>query len=635
MELAQQPTKPDPRPHRTAFRHVNALAHALRGDVVLVPDPNNLDGLTRNDLIKISHWAAKGDDGEHLLTEANADCLGILTDSFFRFIDEGQDASVVTLWRGGTPAVQQIDGEPCGAAVELVFDALASGDELREKWQGLPPLEAEIEILAYRNGFPAGHRPAWLERKARENLVERDVDPDQPKEAPAAANDNQPHHDRLIPYLAAFGGPDAQLANGAVYGAVVDGQAGQIRILDDGKALFAGRLSSKLIELPARRTPIAATPFALGDPASIPEREWLYGRHYIRRYVTASVGPGGGGKTAHSISEALAMVTGRPLLDPNGPLTKPLRVWWINAEDPQEEIDRRFHAAAKHFGVTNEQINGRLFTDSGRDQQFVIARQEGRDLKLVEPFINEMVAEIRRREVDIVIIDPFVSTHEAPENDNGAMQRVAAAWTRVTDDANCNIELVHHVAKNQGEVTADSARGGGAFKDKVRSMRVFNSMTKEEAEKAGLDNHHGYFRVDFGKVNMIASGKSQWRRFVSVPLGNGKGLVKTGDEIGVVEAWRWPSKSEVTAFVTPEELHALKRKIDGCNCRDSVQSTEWAGYKVAEALQLNMSIPEEKRKVRRMLDAWKEAGHFTIEQRPDYKGVDRPCLVPIFHTSEI
>ncbi|RSB81867.1 hypothetical protein EFD55_07965 [Rhizobium pisi] len=150
-----------------------------------------------------------------------------------------------------------------------------------------------------------------------------------------------------------------------------------------------------------------------------------------------------------------------------------------------------------------------------------------------------MVSEIGRREIDVVIIDPFVSTHEARENANGAMQRVAAAWVRVADEANCCVELVHHVSKNQGEVTADSARGGGAFKDKVRSMRVFNVMTHAEAEKAGVEDPRGYFRVDHGKVNMIASGRSQWRRFVSVPLNNGRGLVKTGDE----SAWSRPRRT--------------------------------------------------------------------------------------------
>lgn len=372
--------------------------------------------------------------------------------------------------------------------------------------------------------------------------------------------------------------------------------------------------------------PIHATAFELRDPSTLPEREWLYGRHYIRKFATASVGPGGGGKTAHSITEALAMVTGRPLLDPDGPLTKPLRVWAINAEDPQDEIDRRFHAAAKHFNVTGEQIGGRLFTDSGREQEFVIARTEGRDVKVVEPFVAEMVAEIKRRKIDVVIIDPFVSTHEAQENDNSAMQRVAAAWTEVADRANCGIELVHHVAKNQGEVTADSARGGGAFKDKVRSMRVFNVMTPAEAEKAGVDDQRSYFRVDFGKVNMVASGHSQWRRFVSVPLGNGKplfGKPQSGDEIGVVESWRWPSpetmaerqaeaRLSIVADVPADLLAGLKVRLENADYKADLKGKPWAGDVVMELAGIT-----DRKAAKAMLDAWVEMGELAVVEQYD------------------
>ncbi|WP_286296516.1 AAA family ATPase [Aminobacter sp. SS-2016] len=389
---------------------------------------------------------------------------------------------------------------------------------------------------------------------------------------------------------------------------------------------------------PAAKKPIGATPFTLRDPAGLPERQWLFGRHYIRKYATASVGPGGGGKTAHSISEALAMVTGRPLLDPDGPLTKPLRVWWINAEDPVDEIDRRFHAAAKHFSVTEDQIGGRLFTDSGRDQEFVIARTEGRDIKVVEPFVAEMISEIKRREIDVVMVDPFVSTHEAQENDNSAMQRVAAAWVRVADEANCGVELVHHVAKNQGEVTADSARGGGAFKDKVRSMRVFNVMTPAEAAKAGVDDPRGYFRVDFGKVNMVASGHSLWRRFVSVSLGNGRGLVKTGDEIGVVEPWRWPSsdvlaerqaeaRMSIIADVPAELLAGLKVRLAASDYKESVQAGNWAGKLVAELFGLDVKVDRDQ--IKAMLAAWVDAGELEIVEIQDAYRHLKPHIKPV------
>lgn len=623
--MASAQPKHDPR--REAWQPFRKMCWQLAGDPVLVPD-GDPSAITRDTLEKIAHWSD--------MTEGDIPRLGILTDSFFHFIDEGQDASVITLWRGGTPAIQQIDGEPCEAAVDLVQDAIVGQVEMKEKWHGLPPLEAEIEKLAYQKGFVAGHRPKWLERRAREILAEQDMGPDEPFPAPTAANDNNPpsgltssQMERLEKIRREHGG---EIRGSTLFGTTINGVAGQVYFRKDGRLwLFTSTGTGYAVD---ERSPIRATPFALRDPASLPERDWLFGRHYIRKYATASVGPGGGGKTAHSISEGLAMATGRPLLDTECSPSKPLRVWWINAEDPQDEIDRRFHAAAKHFAVTNEQIGGRLFTDSGRDQEFVIARQDGRDLKIVEPFVEDMVAEIKRRDIDVVIIDPFVSTHEAPENDNGAMQRVTAAWVRVADEANCCVELVHHVAKNQGEVTADSARGGGAFKDKVRSMRVFNVMTQAEADKVGVDDPRSYFRVDTGKVNMVANGRSSWRRFVSVPLGNGKGLVKTGDEIGVVESWRWPSadalaerqaeaRRAVVADVPAETLAGLKVRLANGDYKAHPQGKPWAGDVVME-----LTGETDKMVARAMLDVWIAAGELEIVDILDAYRKPKPHIKP-------
>jgi hypothetical protein len=600
IEMKERKTaQPDQLPHRTAFNDMSSMVWNLAGDIVLVPDPENLATATRDTLTKISHWSD--------MEEADIPRLGILTDSFFRFIDEGQDASIVTLWREGTPIIQQIDGEPCEAAVDIVMDAVTGMKALTEKWHGLPPLEAEIEKLAYQKGFKAGHRPKWLERMAREKLDLAEVDEETFESV-----------DRLARFKKLYGG---EVVDGKIYRATVNGEVVTIGIDDVGDAFTFTMKGGRQPLVEAR--PLHATPFTLRDPSSLPERDWLYGGHYIRQYATASVGPGGGGKTAHSISETLAMVTGRPLLDPDGGLTAPLRVWWINCEDPQPEIDRRFHAAAKHFKVTDDQLGGRLFTDSGRDQKFVIARQVGRDLKIVEPFIDEMIEEIERNRIDVVIVDPFVSTHEAQENDNTAMQRVAAAWTEVADRANCGVELVHHVTKGQGEVTADSARGGGAFKDKVRSMRVFNIMTQAEADKAGIEDPRAYFRVDFGKVNMVASGHSQWRRFVSVPLGNGKGLVKTGDEIGVVEQWRWPSadvmaarqaetRRAVVADVPADILAGLKVRLHASDHKYDPKGKPWAGDVVME-----LTGATDRKAAKTMLDAWIEGGDLAVVELYD------------------
>lgn len=546
------------------------MCNRLAGDSVLVPPLMRRDRLTRYDLTPVAHWSD--------ITEDDIPRLAILTDSFARFIGHGNDASVVTVWREGTPIVVQVDGEPNEEAVDLVTDVICGNI-------------------------------ARIDRAERESATQE------------AANDNEP--------ISKFKRGDRVVHDKLGAGTVLLSVGGRSTVkFDSGEQSYFIDDFLKPTDVPAP-DPIHATPFVLRDPSSLPERDWLYGKHYIRKYLTSTVGAGGGGKSAHAVSETLAMVTGRPLLDPDGPLIAPLRVWYINAEDPQDEIDRRFHAAAKHFDVTAEQIGDRLFTDSGREQEFVIMRQDGRGFKVCQPLIDEMVTEIQRRQIDVVIIDPLVSTHEVPENDNGAMQRVAKAWTEVADRANCCVEVIHHVVKSQSEVTADSARGGGALKDKTRGMRVLNAMTAGEAEKVGMEKPDGYFRIDHGKVNMVASGRSQWRRFVSVSLGNGKGLVKTGDEIGVVEPWRWPSadilaeraaeqRRAVVADVPDDLLAGLKVRLENSEYKESPQANNWAGKLVAELFGLDAK--NDRSQIKAMLAAWIDDGELEVV---DLRGANR------------
>src|SRR5262245_56205536 len=62
------------------------------------------------------------------------------------------------------------------------------------------------------------------------------------------------------------------------------------------------------------RPPFVLRPFVPFDPATLPPREWLYGRHYQRRTVGGTVAPGGIGKTTLCMVEGVAMATARNLL---------------------------------------------------------------------------------------------------------------------------------------------------------------------------------------------------------------------------------------------------------------------------------------------------------------------------------
>lgn len=129
-----------------------------------------------------------------------------------------------------------------------------------------------------------------------------------------------------------------------------------------------------------RRPPTLPTPFVWRDPATLEPRPWLYGRHLLRRQVSVTVAPGGLGKSSLLIAEALAMVSGRPIL--RDPTTAPLRVWILNLEDPRDELERRVTAAMLHHGVGAEEIEGRLFLDTGRDRPLCTAVQSREGAKI-------------------------------------------------------------------------------------------------------------------------------------------------------------------------------------------------------------------------------------------------------------
>ena len=365
---------------------------------------------------------------------------------------------------------------------------------------------------------------------------------------------------------------------------------------------------------------IKASPFIWTDPADIPRRQSLYADHFIRGFMSLTLGVGGGGKSNQEIVDALAMASQKNIL---GHLCEnKLKVWYINLEDPAEEIQRRFAAAVIHHNIDPATIQDCIFVDSGRDQDFVVVKVDGKGTKIVEPVVSDIIREILDNEIDVLIVDPFISTHEVEENDNTKIQIVAAQWVRIAHEADCAVELVHHVNKSAGdgkaEVTADSGRGAGALKDKARSVRVINGMSAIEAAKAGVDQdcRFDYFTLGNGKSNLRRrSGGVEWRRMVSVPLGNG-GIGNManimGDQIGVVEQWHWPSSGAIMDGIPETAIFSAKALIADGNYKAHDQAKNWAGNVIANVLQLDLEVKSDKARCKTILSEWIKAGHLKI-----------------------
>jgi hypothetical protein len=194
------------------------------------------------------------------------------------------------------------------------------------------------------------------------------------------------------------------------------------RVIPDEREAPAGSLYTRGKEAAEPRSLIAATPYTWKEPSTIARREWLYGRLLIRKFVTATVSPGGVGKSSLIAVEALAKVSGKDLLGVAP--AQQLRVWLWNLEDPQEETERKIQAAALHYGLSSDDVGARLFVDSGRDQPLVIATATRNGATIARPLVDALTAEIIARGIDVVVIDPLVSCHEVGENDNTAMDMV-------------------------------------------------------------------------------------------------------------------------------------------------------------------------------------------------------------------
>lgn len=407
--------------------------------------------------------------------------------------------------------------------------------------------------------------------------------------------------------------------------------------IDEGRTIFHPESGNRVLKFEhaigrrqtfakaSRPKDISATPFVLRDPAAIPARHWIYGRHLVRQFLSTTVAPGGVGKSSLVITEALAMATGRNLL---GQWCAPgLRVWLWNGEDPVDEMERRIAATALHYDIRPGDLAGRLFVDSGREMEIVLATQ-GRDgTTIAEPVVEAMIETIRANRIDVVVIDPFVSSHRVTENDNNAIDRVAKTWGRIANVTNCAVQLVHHVRKTNGaEISVEDGRGAVALLAAARSARVLNVMSEDEATKANVENRRLYFRVTDGKGNMSPpADKSDWHRMESVDLGNGH-LGMSGDSVGVVTSWEWP---DVFAGIETADLLKAQRAIDGAQWRENDQAGDWVGKPIARALdidigsgrtsELTKAQKAAKAKVKTLLRVWLDSGAFVLVDGQDAK----------------
>lgn len=286
---------------------------------------------------------------------------------------------------------------------------------------------------------------------------------------------------------------------------------------------------------------LRASGFSAEQMLSVQPRKWLYGRHLIEGYVSATVSAGGAGKTTLELIEAVAMATGRDLIGAQS--VEPVRVWHYNLEDPLDELYRRVWAICEHFEVPPAELEGQLYLDSGRERKLLVAGRDGEPV--VFDAAQELTAEMQENGIKVLQIDPFVKVHQLDENNNPEIDFVCSIFADIAQATGGCVDLVHHIRKAPTGAMAqpgniDQARGASALSGAVRAARTLSVMTEREAETLGIlsDRRGWYVRVDDAKANMSAPvGNASWfeRRSINLPNAD-----IGGDSVGVFDSWSPP-----------------------------------------------------------------------------------------------
>jgi len=264
------------------------------------------------------------------------------------------------------------------------------------------------------------------------------------------------------------------------------------------------------------------------NSADIPVRPWIIHGMLMRRYLTAVFAPAGVGKSVFSLAIAIMAATERKLLGREQ--HEQASVLYINNEDDQDEIDRRVAGICRQHGIPHEELNGRLYTASGYGDPLTIAKLDADGTVVQHPDVERIMNFCRKHDIGVIVLDPFVSTHDIPENNNSEIEKVATTYRTIAKATNAAILLVHHTRKIGSDTEAhagdaEAGRGASSLIGAVRIAFTLARMSKAAADKRGIDWELGnqLIRMDDGKMNFARmKDEADWYKMVSVDIGNGE-----------------------------------------------------------------------------------------------------------------
>jgi hypothetical protein len=159
------------------------------------------------------------------------------------------------------------------------------------------------------------------------------------------------------------------------------------------------------------------------------------------------------GKSVLAIDLALALASGSSWLGHIVPRRR--RVALVSREDHPAETARRLRSIQGGSDCRNEYTWGQIWVNTRhQSEEFLLENGE---------HVDQLIAELKMEQIDLVIFDVFRRMHNLEENDNTEMSKPIAALSRIQTEVKCSVAMVHHITKlSTGNIFRD-IRGAGAI----------------------------------------------------------------------------------------------------------------------------------------------------------------------------
>lgn len=256
-----------------------------------------------------------------------------------------------------------------------------------------------------------------------------------------------------------------------------------------------------------------------------PLREWAVQDRFPLRNVSLISGEGAVGKSILIMQLGVAHALGRDWL---GTLPEPGPFLYLNAEDEEAELHRRFADIASHFGRPLAELQGDVHVLALAGQDAVLGHADRNDLIRPTPLfhkLREVACDIRPK---MIALDTSADIFGGNENDRAQVRQFIGLMRGMAIDANAAVIIATHPSLT-GITSGSGLSGNTAWHNSVRARAYMKSAKTED----GTEPDKALRLVEFMKSNYgpVADAITvRWKGGVFVPESKSGSLEKLASE---------------------------------------------------------------------------------------------------------